>query len=61
MPDFGTDQNKKALHHRRWHLRTLTNPRYYQGEFKDAPIGSRVVFVKDALINKDLEADTFSM
>lgn len=51
LPGNGLEmKGAKALHHRRWHFRTLVNERYYQGEHKDAPRGSRVVLVSDSLV-----------
>lgn len=43
----------KSVHYRSWHFRQLTAPRYYQGEHKDKPPGSRIVFVSDALVGGD--------
>jgi len=47
-----------GMHYRSWHFRQLTNERYYRGEYANKPIGSRVVFVKDSMIGKNIEAET---
>jgi len=37
-------------HYRSWHFRQLRDDRYYQGEHKSKPKGSRWVFVSDATV-----------
>lgn len=48
----------KAGHYRSWHFRQLMNERYYRGEHAQRPIGSRVVFVSDTFIGREVEAKT---
>jgi hypothetical protein len=51
----GYTGRKQGAHYRRWHFRTLKHERYYQsGEWAGKPIGSRVVFVRDSFVNKDV-------
>ena len=51
----GYTGRKQGSHYRRWHFRTLKHERYYQsGEWAGKPIGSRVVFVRDSFVNKDV-------
>lgn len=37
-------------HYRQWHFRNLRDERYYQGEHKEKPKGSRWVFVSDSMV-----------
>lgn len=46
-----SNNNSPDEHYRVFHFRNLRAERYYQGEYKDIPIGSRWVFVKDSLVN----------
>ena len=41
-------------HYRSMHIRQLKHPKYYQGEWKDKPIGSRFVIVAPSIINSDV-------
>ena len=51
----GYTGRKQGSNYRRWHFRTLKHERYYQtGEWAGKPIGSRVVFVRDSFVNKDV-------
>ena len=51
----GYTGRRQGAHYRRWHFRTLKHERYYQsGEWAGKPIGSRVVFVRDSFVNKDV-------
>ena len=51
----GYTGRKQGSHYRRWHFRTLKHERYYQtGEWAGKPIGSRVVFVRDSFVNKEV-------
>ena len=51
----GYTGRKQGSHYRRWHFRTLKHERYYQsGEWAGKPNGSRVVFVRDSFVNKDV-------
>ena len=51
----GYTGRKQGAHYRRWHFRTLKHERYYQsGEWAGKPIGSRVVFVRDSFVNKEI-------
>ena len=49
-----------GAHYRSWHFRQLTDKRFYQGVHKKKPIGSRVVFVKDTMVNQNIEAETLT-
>ena len=50
---FSVPEPSGALseHYRRAHLRQLRDQRFYQGEHAKLPVGSRVVFVKDSIVN----------
>jgi hypothetical protein len=39
-----------GMHYRQWHFRQLKDKRYYQGEYKSKPVGSRWVFVRDTVV-----------
>lgn len=41
-------------HHRSWHIRQLVNERYYKGEHAHLEKGSRMVFVKDTIVNRKI-------
>ena len=58
LPTEASGDNDKAYHYRSWHFRQLMDKRYYQGEHATKPIGSRVVFVRDAMVGRDIEAET---
>jgi hypothetical protein len=60
MPTLDPD-DKKAMHHRRWHIRTLRDERFYKGEYANLERGSRVILVKDSVINKRAEPQTAEM
>lgn len=45
-------------HYRSWHFRQLSHERYYRGEHKKSPPGSRVVFVSDAYVGRKVTAKT---
>lgn len=47
-----------AGHYRSWHFRQLMDKRYYRGEHANKPIGSRVVFVSDSFVVRDVDART---
>lgn len=48
----------KSTHYRSWHFRQLMDKRYYKGEHAHKPVGSRVVFVKDSMVGRKIEAET---
>jgi len=51
----GFSSKKAQSHYRKWHFRTLKDERFYQSdEWKDKPRGSRVVFVRDSVVNRDV-------
>lgn len=50
--------NTKAYHYRSWHFRQLLDKRFYKGEHAQKPIGSRVVFVRDSMVGRQVEAET---
>jgi len=51
----GFSSKKTESHYRKWHFRTLKDERFYQSdEWKDKPRGSRVVFVRDSVVNRDV-------
>jgi len=51
----GYTGRKQGSHYRRWHFRTLKHERYYQtAEWAGKPVGSRVVFVRDSFVNKEV-------
>jgi len=54
-----SDSDRKA-HYRRWFFRQLINERYYKGEHKNKPIGSRIVFVRDTSVNQDINPETLN-
>jgi len=45
-------------HYRSWHFRQLMDERFYKGEHKDKPAGSRIIFVKDSMVNREVKAST---
>jgi hypothetical protein len=45
-------------HYRSWHIRQLRDDRYYQNDYKDYPPGSRLVFVKDSVVNSEMSPKT---
>ena len=44
--------------YRSWFFRQLVHERYYRGEHAGEPIGSRIVFVTDTVVNQKIEAET---
>lgn len=58
--DHIQQEEDKQYHYRSWHFRQLMHEKYYQGEHKDLPPGSRVVFVKDTMIGRKIEAETLT-
>ena len=51
----GFSSKRAQSHYRKWHFRTLKDERFYQSdEWKDKPRGSRVVFVRDSVVNRDV-------
>lgn len=50
----------RKMHYRRWHFRQLMNERYYKGEHKAKPIGSRVIFVRDTSVGADITPETLN-
>lgn len=46
------EREAPGQHYRRWHLRTLRDERFYRGEHAKKPRGSRVVFVRDAVVGE---------
>jgi len=54
---IGTHINSTG-HYRSWHFRQLMNERYYRGEHKNQKIGSRVIFVSDSYVIRDIDAKT---
>jgi len=52
------ERGASAGHYRSWHFRQLMDERYYRGEHKDKKIGSRVIFVADSYVIRDIEAKT---
>ena len=59
-----TDTIKKSSgsspeeHYRIFHFRNLRAEKFYQGEYKHLPQGSRWVFVKDSLVNSKANGHT---
>lgn len=53
----GSNDSPEA-HYRSGHYRQLSNPIYYRGEHKDKPIGSRIVWVKDTYVGKEIDPHT---
>lgn len=49
---------EKQAHFRSWHFRQLRDERYYRGDYKDHPQGSRYVFVSEAVIGLDATPNT---
>ena len=48
-----------AAHYRSFHIRQLRDEKFYQGEWKNYPRGSRFVFVKDTFVNqRDVTPET---
>jgi hypothetical protein len=47
-----------SVHYRSWHFRQLMDKRFYQREHAAKPIGSRIVFVRDSIVNREIEAET---
>lgn len=47
-----------APHYRRPHFRQLIDDRYYRGEHKTKPKGSRVIYVSDAFVGRKTESHT---
>lgn len=52
------DAADKQAHFRSWHFRQLRDERYYRGEYRDHPQGSRYVFVSEAVIGLDATPNT---
>ncbi len=53
-------ETRVSAHYRSWHFRQLTNKRFYQGAHAKKPIGSRIVFVKDTMVQLKVEAETLA-
>lgn len=51
---------ERNYHYRSWHFRQLMDERFYKGEYAHMPVGSRVVFVKDSMVGRKIEAETLS-
>ena len=57
-PQNNEAQDYKTSHYRRWHFRQLTHERFYRGEHKKEAIGSRVIFVQDSVVGREVKANT---
>ena len=57
-PTDNNAQDYKTSHYRRWHFRQLTHERFYRGEHKKEAIGSRVIFVQDSVVGREVKAQT---
>jgi len=49
---------ERGSHYRSWHFRQLMADRFYKGEHEKAARGSRVVFVRDSMVNREIDAET---
>jgi hypothetical protein len=50
-----------SAHYRQWHFRQLRDKRFYHGEHRQKPIGSRWVFVRDTVVaENDVDPYTLS-
>jgi hypothetical protein len=59
QPASNTSATDKQAHYRSWHFRQLMADRFYKGEHEGKKIGSRIVFVSDAMVNRgDAEVAT---
>lgn len=47
-----------GAHYRSWHFRQLMAERYYQGDYAKLRKGERIVFVRDSMVNREVEAET---
>ncbi|MFK4132211.1 hypothetical protein ACI2KR_07950 [Pseudomonas luteola] len=52
------DRTSPDAHYRSWHLRQLMDERFYKGEYSHMPPGSRIVFVKDTVVNGSVSPHT---
>ena len=57
-PATAAKESIHSAHYRSWHFRQLMNERYYHGEHEHKPKGSRIVFVKDSMVSREVEAET---
>lgn len=51
-------EKSTSTHYRSWHFRQLIDDRFYKGEHEQKARGSRVVFVKDSMVNREVKAST---
>lgn len=49
-----------STHYRTWYIRQLRDPKYYKGRYESSPIGSRFVFVSDAVVGAKIEPSTLT-
>ncbi|MET4696697.1 hypothetical protein [Endozoicomonas lisbonensis] len=54
----GKQQSSPKDHMRSFHYRQLTHERYYKGEYKDMTPGSRIVFVRESFVGKQVTPET---
>lgn len=52
-------EHDRTYHYRSWHFRQLMSERFYKGEHAHRPVGSRIVFVRDSMVGRKAEAETF--
>jgi hypothetical protein len=53
-----TAADTKGAHYRSWHFRQLMADRFYQGDYAKLRRGERIVFVRDSMVNREIEAET---
>lgn len=61
MPSNQEGDHEKQYHYRSWHFRQLMHSKYYKGEHKKKPIGSRVVFVRDTSVGREIEPEVLEV
>lgn len=52
--DHSTRSGPEKTHYRSWFFRQLMAPRYYKGEHENKPVGSRVIFVRDTMVGREV-------
>ena len=55
---IGSSHTSPHSHYRTWHIRQLNDERFYRGEYAKMEPGSRMVFVREAYVGHDVEAET---
>jgi hypothetical protein len=53
-----SNKTSPETHYRTWFFRTLVDPKWYVGDYKNHQIGSRISFVPDTVVGRKVSAHT---